>query len=46
MTKITKILLLILSAIFMAPLGMASHLIIYHIWLQKEGITTFDHIMF
>jgi hypothetical protein len=25
---------------------MTLHLVTYHLWLLKEGITTFDHIMF
>lgn len=29
-----------------APWIMTLHLVTYHLWLLKEGITTFDHVMF
>jgi hypothetical protein len=29
-----------------APWIMTLHLVTYHLWLLKEGITTFDHIMY
>jgi cell division protein FtsB len=28
------------------PLILTTHLIVYHLWLMKHNITTFDHITF
>lgn len=29
-----------------AALIMTTHLVIFHLWLMKHGITTFDYIMY
>jgi palmitoyltransferase ZDHHC1/11 len=41
-----RILLIVLASFMCIPLCMTIHLTIFHVWLMRQNITTFDHIIY